>query len=725
MRNAISKIIFLFLVVQLGLGSAFGKEGMWLPVLLDQLNIADMQERGFKLTAEDIYSINQACIKDAIVLFGGGCTGEIISDDGLIITNHHCGFGRIQSHSSVENDYLTDGFWAMSRNEELPNSGLTVTFLRKMEDVTERILNGVTDEMEAKDRRIIIYQNIEELKEEIVGESQLQADVRPLFYGNQYFLFVYEDYLDIRLVGAPPSAIGKFGYDSDNWIWPRHTGDFSLFRIYAGEDNQPAKYSPDNKPYKPKKHLPISLKGVNENDFTMVMGYPGSTYQFLTSHELKIITELSVPKKFNVRTIRMKIMGEEMKKNNAVYIQYASKYSGVTNAWKKWDGMLKGLIRLNAIKVKQKRESEFNNWVAGSQDRKEKYGGLMDDFEKIYTELEPLYLANDYEREIVRSIEILRMASNLDRFMVDALSMERSSLEYEVARKKFIGSINSFFKDYYQPIDQKIFERLVEVYQTDLEPVFHPELFTSRLEKKCQNDYKKFTDWIYKKTMLTDQQALLDLADNLNEKAVKKIQKDPVFKLKKQFDAILGISGYEYDQLRALLSQKYRLYVEGLMEMESETVFYPDANLTMRITYGKVEEYYPKDAVRYGYITTLKGVIQKEAIGGYDYVVPEKLKTLYQKKEYGRYGVDGTMPVCFIASNHTSGGNSGSPVLNAEGHLVGLNFDRGWEGTMSDYIYDPEQCRNIAVDIRYVLFLIDKYAGAGHLIDELTLIGEQ
>ncbi|MBL7110586.1 MAG: S46 family peptidase [Bacteroidales bacterium] len=724
MISTFKKIFILFVLVLLGFGKASGKEGMWLPVLLDQLNIEDMQANGFKLSADDIYSINQACIKDAIVLFGRGCTGEIISDEGLILTNHHCGFGRIQSHSSVGNDYLTDGFWAMSRDEELPNPGLTVTFLRKMEDVTDRILNGVSDEMEADDRRITIYQNIGELKEEVIGDSHLNADVLPLFYGNQYFLFVYEDYLDVRLVGAPPSAIGKFGYDNDNWIWPRHTGDFSLFRIYAGEDNQPVVYSPDNKPYKPKKHLPISLKGVSENDFTMVMGYPGSTFQFITSHELKIITELSVPKKFDVRTIRMDIMDEEMKKSNAVYIQYASKYSGVTNAWKKWDGMLKGLDRLNAIEVKQKREAEFNDWVAGNQDRKEKYGNLMDDFKKIYAELETLYLANDYEREIVGSIEILRMASNLDRFLTDALSMDRSSEEYENAMKEFKEDINSYFKDYYQPIDQRIFQRLIEVYQTDLEPEFHPELFTGRLKKKYKNDYKKFTDWVYKKTILTDQQSLLDLADNFNEKTAKKVQEDPAYQLRKQFDTVLGISGSEYDQLRALLSQKYRLYVEGLMEMEKETVFYPDANLTMRITYGKVEEYFPRDAVRYGYLTTLKGVIQKEATGGYDYVVPDRLKTLYREKDFGPYGVDGTMPVCFIASNHTSGGNSGSPVLNAEGQLIGLNFDRGWEGTMSDYMYDPEQCRNIAVDIRYVLFIIDKYAGAGHLIDELTLIGE-
>jgi hypothetical protein len=722
MRNTVVKFFILFYIVLLGHGKVSGKEGMWLPVLLDQLNIEDMQAQGLILTEEDIYSVNQACIKDAIVLFGRGCTAEIISDDGLVLTNHHCGFGRIQSHSSVENDYLADGFWAMSRDEELPNPGLTVTFLRKMEDVTGRVLMGFTEETERQERKLIINENIEKLKEEVIGDSHLQADVLPLFYGNQYFLFVYEDYPDVRLVGAPPSAIGKFGYDTDNWIWPRHTGDFSLFRIYAGENNQPAAYSPDNKPYEPKRYLPVSLGGVSENDFTMVMGYPGSTFQFLTSHELKIITELSVPKKIRVRTIRMNIMDEEMKKSNAVYIQYASKYSGVTNAWKKWDGMLKGLDKLNAIEVKQQRETGFAEWVAERQDRIEKYGGLLEDFERIYAELEPLYLANDYEREIVRSIEILRLAADLDRFLADASSMDRSSEEFENATKRFREDINGFFKDYYQPIDQKIFERLIEVYQTDLDPACHPELFTSRLEKKYKNDYGKFTEWIYKKTMLTDQQALLDLADNLNEKTVRKVQMDPAFQLRKQFDRVLGISGFEYDELRDILNEKYRLYVKGLMEMDKESVFYPDANLTMRITYGKVEDYFPMDAVRYGYYTTLTGVMQKELTGGYDYVVPEKLRVLYEEKDFGPYGVNGTMPVCFIASNHTSGGNSGSPVLNAEGHLVGINFDRCWEGTMSDYMYDPEQCRNIAVDIRYILFIIDKYAGAGHIIDELDIV---
>jgi len=722
MRNIFHTFFIFSALVVLGLFKASAKEGMWLPVLLDQLNIEDMQSMGFKLTAEDVYSINQACIKDAVVLFGRGCTAEIISDEGLLLTNHHCGFGRIQSHSSVENDYLTDGFWAMSRDEELPNPGLTVTFLRRMEDVTDRVMEGVTEEMDASDRVAILRENIENLKEEITGDSHLKVDVLPLFYGNQYFMFIYEDYPDVRLVGAPPSSIGKFGYDTDNWIWPRHTCDFSLFRIYAGAGNQPAEYSPDNKPYKPKQYLPVSLEGVKEEDFTMVMGYPGSTFQFLTSHELKIITELSVPRKYDIRTIRMNIMNEEMMKSNAVYIQYASKYSGVTNAWKKWDGMLKGLEKLNAIEVKQEREAAFNEWVSGSAERVNKYGSLMDDFARIYADMEPLYLANDYEREIVSSIELLRMASNVDRFITDALSMDKNSEDYDKAKNSFIGNINSFFKDYYKPIDKKIFERLVEVYQTDLDPVFHPDLFTNRLEKKYKNDYAKFTDWIYKKTIMTDQQALLDFADNFSEKRARKILKDPALKLRKQFDMVLGISGYEYDQLRSQLLQKYRLYVKGLMEMEKETVFYPDANLTMRVTYGKVEDYYPRDAVRYGYMTTLKGVIQKEATGGYDYIVPDKLKRLYEEKDYGPYGVDGTMPVCFIASNHTSGGNSGSPVINAEGQLIGINFDRGWEGTMSDYMYDPDQCRNIAVDIRYILFIIDKFAGAGHLIEELDIV---
>ena len=715
------RFIILCLVGFLTLQVSLAKEGMWLPILLDKINIEDMQENGFKLTAEDIYSVNQACLINAVVLFGGGCTGELISDQGLLITNHHCGLSRIQSHSTIENDYLTDGFWAMDRSEELPNPGLEVTFLRRMEDVTQQVLQGVTPETDEIERFQIVSENIDKISEKVVEETNYEAEIKPFYYGNQYFLFVYEVFKDVRLVGAPPSSIGKFGWDTDNWIWPRHTGDFALFRIYADRDNKPAEYSPDNIPYKPGKHLPVSLKGIQEGNFTMVIGYPGSTFQFLASYDLYNIMEISVPNKIKVRTIRMNIMQDEMIQNNKLMIQYASKYSRITNAWKKWIGMLKGLERMETIKKKQEFEKAFTEWVNSSDDRKTKYGNILSEIESVCDEMGSIILANDYYSEIVMAIEFFNLASELKELVEKYEDETISPDDFQKSLDSFNNYSRGFYHNYHEPIDRKIFARLMEVYNQDLSADHRPEMF-QKVYSKFEGDFELFSEWLFQKTILTDENEIQQFIAGFNKKSVKRLRKDPGYILFNQFDDLLEGIRYSYAQLNYLLDFFYRTYIEGIMEMYPDRVFYPDANLTMRITYGRVEDYNPRDAVKYDYYTTLMGVMEKESQEVYDYLVPARLKELYQAKDYGDYGSEGKMPVCFIASNHTSGGNSGSPVLNAEGHLIGINFDRNWEGTMSDYMYDPDQCRNITLDIRYALFIIDKFAGAGYLIDEMTII---
>lgn len=655
--------------------TVFADEGMWLPSQIEQ-RIKDMQQKGFKLTARDIYDINNASLKDAVVHFGGGCTGEMISDKGLLITNHHCGFSQIQSHSSLEHDYLKDGFWAMKMDEELPNPGLKVSFLQYMKDVTDQVLKGYDPKMTEAERVALVEKNSREIEAKAAAEGKnFRARVTPLYYGNQYFLFVYQDFTDVRLVGAPPSSIGKFGGDTDNWMWPRHTGDFSLFRVYAGPDNQPADYSKDNVPYKPKKSLKINASGIGEGTFTLVYGFPGRTNEYLMSDAVKYIAEISNPHKINLRTLRLNIQNREMAKDPAVRIQYASKNASVANSWKKWQGEMKGILKMNTIANKQAFEKDFTRWAEG----KPEYEGLIEKMHELYSGIEELSLVADYQKEALNAVELVSFAGR--------------------------GRSNpgKFYKDYYMPIDKASFIVLYNEYNKNV-----PDKYKSPYFKKKLKEYGSIEKWADKIFTATPD---LALAEELYKET------------NRYFNNTIGPV---LDSVNQEITLLYRTYMQGQMEYNKANrgtkVFYPDANSTLRVAYGHVKGYAPADAVYYTPVSTIEGIMQKDNPDIYDYDIPQKLRDLYAAKDYGKWNFDGTVPVAFIATNHTSGGNSGSPVLDANGHLIGVNFDRVWEGTMSDVVFDPQVCRNIALDIRYALFIIDRLAGAQHLIDEMDII---
>ena len=721
MKKNLKKIFILLFTGVLFCNSLLADEGMWIPMLLEKLNIKIMHEKGLKLSAEDIYSINQASLKDAIVIFGRGCTGEVISDEGLLITNHHCGYDAIQSHSTLDHDYLTNGFWARTKDEELTNPGLTATFLVRMEDVTDQVLANVTDNMDPESRAKTVKEAISKLQTQPLEDSNYRSIVKPFYYGNEYYMFVYKVYRDVRLVAAPPSAIGKFGGDTDNWMWPRHTGDFSVFRIYAGKNNQPADYSPDNVPYKPKKHLSISLKGIKKGDFTMVFGYPGSTEEYLASPAVDYIMNTSLPEKIALRQTRLDIMQKYMNADPAIRIKYAAKYAHVSNAWKKWIGEIRGLKKLDALTKKKELEAAFTSWTHSDPALNKVFGNVLSGFDSLYNVQEPYAYARDYFYETVNAVEMMKLVSYFNVVMEKKLQEPDKELP-ELYTNWLKGQVNSYYKDYYKPIDRETFAAMLSAYQDHVPQRFQPAYF-SKVNSKYKGNFENYAAQLYRKSMFADSAEVVHLTGSIDIKTIKKIMKDPAYQLYAAFyDLYLDSISNQYTAIENQLDGLYRIYVKGLREMQPEKLFYPDANFTLRLTYGEVEGYNPRDAVHYEYQTTLKGVMEKDNPEIYDYDVPAKLKQLYTEKDYGRYGVDETMPVCFIASNHTSGGNSGSPVLNAEGQLIGLNFDRNWEGTMSDIMYDPDQCRNITVDIRYVLFLIDKYAGASNLINEMTIV---
>jgi len=719
MKKVISFLIIIVLLPSL----LHAKEGMWIPSLLNKFVEKDMRKMGMRLTAEEIYSINQASLKDAIIIFGGGCTGEVVSDQGLVLTNHHCGYGVIQSHSSVEHDYLTNGFWAMSKEEELPNPGLKATFLVRIEDVSEEVLAELNENMTEAERDAAVKEKSDELIEEAQKETHYKAVIKPFFYGNEYYMFVYEEYNDVRLVGAPPSNIGKFGGDTDNWMWPRHTGDFSVFRIYADKDNNPAEYSEDNVPYKPMKHLKISLKGYEKDDFTFVFGYPGSTEQYLPSYAIDNIVNEVNPIRIDMRTERLNIMDKYMQQDQKTRIQYAAKYAGTSNGWKKWQGENRGIKRMDAIGKKEHLEKHFMEWTSMNDQREKLYGGLVPAFEKIYTDLEPYSRARAFLLETLYGIEISRYARNFKKLV----NLSNADEPDEEAIKKQIEKIRSaakgHFKNYHAPIDKEITAKMLDMYFHRLERDLQPQIIQEIIED-YDADFTEYAEELFEDSFMSSEEEVNEFLDKYKTRKAKKIEKDPAYVLGEAlynhyFSNILPATSQWDNDLDSL----QRIYIRGLKKYQKNRRFYPDANFTLRVTYGKIQGYEPRDAVEYEYFTTLEGVIAKEDPDIYDYVVEDKLKELYQEKDYGHYaGDDGKMHVCFIASNHTSGGNSGSPVLNADGHLIGLNFDRNWEGTMSDLMYDPDMCRNITLDVRYALFIIDKFAGAGHLVDEMTII---
>ena len=693
-------------------------EGMWLLPLVQKLNIEKMQEMGFKLTAEDIYSINKSSLKDAVVIFGGGCTGELISDKGLILTNHHCGYGAIQQLSSVEHNYLEDGFWAKNFAEELPAEGLKVTFLKYMEDVTAQALEGVTDEMPEDVRNAKINSNSKDIAAKAAEGNHYKTMVRDYFNGNQFFLVVYEVFEDVRLVGTPPSSIGKFGHDTDNWMWPRHTGDFSMFRVYADKDGKPAKYSKDNVPYKPAHHLPISLKGVEMDDFAMTIGFPGSTDRYLTSWGIEERMNIINQSRIVPRGIKQDIWLKDMKADEKVNIQYASKYAGSSNYWKNSIGMNRGLEKLNVLGKKRNLENEFAQWVAADQNRKAEYGEVLSSLEKSYNEQAPYLKANQFLREcMIGGTEIYYFALRAGS-LKKALENGKAE-EIEAARKALEEAGKSFYKNYYNKTDEKVMGALLKLYHDDIDKVYHPEFF-NLVAKKYKGDFTKYAADLFKKSIFADEARFNSFLANPSLKILKS---DPAFS---GSEAILAVNRQLAEKLQSssqVIERGNRLFIKGLMEMQNDRTFYPDANFTMRLSYGKVGNYEPKDGVIYKHYTTLTGVMEKEDPNNWEFVVSPKLKELYENKDYGQYAdKDGHMPVCFTTDNDITGGNSGSPVINANGELFGLAFDGNWEAMSGDIAFETQLQKCINVDIRYVLFIIDKYAGATNLIEEMTLV---
>ena len=717
------KILFLFALTILSLNLR-AIEGMWIPLLIEKYNIDEMQAMGFKLSADDIYSVNQASMKDAIMIFGRGCTGALISEKGLIITNHHCGYPQIQKHSSVEHDYLAEGFWAMTSDDELPNPDLKVIFMRKMEDVTTQVLENIDDEMSMHERKTIINKNIDKIKKKAVENTHYTARIESFYHGNQYYLFINEEFSDVRLVGAPPSSIGKFGGDSDNWTWPRHTGDFAFFRVYADQDNKPAPYSPDNVPYKSPYFFPISLKGIEEGDFTMVFGYPGSTFQYVPSYHIEMLIELIYPKLIDLRTAKLNIMNKYMAADQAVRIKYAAKNANLANSWKRWKGEIRGLAILDAINKKQKYESDFSIWVNDDENRKLVYGSLLNDYENIYNEYSKYRLMRDYIIEYTGrfGLETLRLAGSFDKLAELFSSDDRIAESIKAEKELLRETIKTHFKDFYLPLDKEITVKTLEYLLNNIPSEFFPDVIYN-INKNYKGNIKHYVDDVYAKTFFTDENAATDFFENFDRKSVKKLDSDPAYVL---YKSIWSINHYKimpnFNKLQNQLDSINRLYINALREFDTERNFYPDANFTLRISYGDVKGYDAADAIYYKHFTTLEGIIEKEDSEIYDYFVPEKLKELHRTKNFGRYELNGTVPVAFAATNHTTGGNSGSPIINANGELIGVNFDRAWEGVMSDLMFNPAQCRNIAVDIRYVLFIAEKLANAGYLLEEMRIV---
>ena len=694
--------------------SASAVEGMWIPSLIDMFH-SDMETYGLKLTPEQIYSTNNASLKDAVIQFNGGCTGEIVSNEGLLLTNHHCGLDAIQRHSSPENNILVNGFWAKSKSDEIPCPWLRVTFVKEIKDVTKEVMEGVTEDMSTDDAMIKIKENILKIEGAYEGNANQVAKIKPFNQGNEYFMLVTEDYNDIRLVGTPPMAIGKFGGDTDNWVWPRHTGDFSVFRIYAGNNNESAKYDEGNQPYKPVHSFPISLKPKKKGDFAMVYGFPGHTDQHLTSGQLAFYQEYERPARIEMRQHSLDIIKPAMAADETIYIQYASKAARIANAWKKWIGQIGGLRELNALEKKKKFEEEYMAKAAERSEWKAKYYNVIDELNKLQDE------GGKYEFARAMFIEyfyvgpeFLRHAAGFAKLAYKYEDLEKDgSLNEEIERLKRVT--RSFYKNYNLEIDKKIYSELSALYADYVDDELLPLGF--------KDTWKKMEVDIFENSILLDSTSELEMLDNFSKKWLKKLQKDPALKFAIQInDTYFNKVHSSYNTYVTRQEELLKTYVEGMLVMFPNKKWWADANSTLRIAYGKIEGSAPYDGMKYLHYSTIDGIIQKNMTGNPDFELTDRFFELYEKGDWGGYDQDGELWTCFTASNHTTGGNSGSPMIDAEGNLIGINFDRSWESTMSDFMFDESRCRNIAVDIRYVLWVIDKYGEAPHLIEEMNLV---
>jgi hypothetical protein len=692
-------------------------EGMWLLPLLQKYNIESMQEMGLELSAEEIYSINSTSLKDAIVVFGRGCTGEVISNQGLVLTNHHCGYGVIQRHSNTENDYLKDGFWAMSKDEEIASPGLTVTFLVSIEDVTEKVCAQLSESLSENERSNAIEIIGDSISNRATEGTHYRASVRSFYGGNKFYLMVYEIFPDVRMVGAPPSSIGKFGADTDNWMWPRHTGDFSLFRIYADKDNKPAAYSPDNVPYTPKHHLPISLKGIEKGDYTMIMGYPGSTQRYMTSWEVDETENITNAHRALIRGKRQEILLEDMLASDEIRIKYASKYSSSTNYWKYSIGQNQALNNLKVRLNKEETQQKFTQWIMADQIRVEKFKEALPLINEALVERKDYVYANLYIQEsILRSIEIISFASRAEDIYA-SLTGDDKNIENQIS--KFKQNARSFYKDYNAPTDQKVAKAMLKLYSEKVNPDFLPSIFHA-IQQDFSNNISLFVDNLFSNSIFVDSLKLWNFLDN---PSLEKLKTDPAFVTSLSVNEKTNAISEKLNEINQKYWKGHRLYVAGIMEQNEGNPTYPDANFTMRLTFGRVMDYNPRDAVEFNHFTTLKGVMEKEDPKNWEFVVPQKLKELYQANDFGQYAMEnGEMPVAFISNNDITGGNSGSPIMNSKGQLIGCAFDGNWEAMSGDIVFEPEYQRCINVDIRYVLFIIEKFANAKHLVNELTIV---
>ncbi|HOZ39921.1 MAG TPA: S46 family peptidase [Flavobacteriales bacterium] len=715
MKRSLSLLLAACLVI-----ATQAHEGMWLLTKLKQINEAEMQKLGFKLSAEDIYSINKSGIKDAVVRLGGGfCSGEMVSAEGLFLTNHHCGYDAIQGLSSVEHDYLTDGFWAMTRKDELP-AGFNVSFLQRIDDVTAQVMTELNDGMSEEDRATKIQEVAAKLKEAVGKENGLSADFKVMFEGNEFYLFVYKTYRDVRLVGTPPSAIGKFGGDTDNWMWPRHTGDFSMFRVYTGPDGEPADPSEANIPFKPQHHFPVSIAGVKEGDFAMVMGYPGSTDRFLSSQGVKLALDVEQPSRVKIRRAKLDIYEEFQAKDNKVRIQYASKHASVSNYWKYFIGQQRGLKRLKVQDKKKAQEDELMAWVNADASRKGKYGDIVKLLDAGYGERAKFEKASVYMQEAAFGCEAIVLGFRMYGLKMQLETDPKDAAKVSAAVARVQAAADDFYKDYHAPLDEKVTATMFRMIHSDVERDLQPGVMKT-IETKYKGDFEAWAKKLFATSMLPDR-AKLDVF--LAKPTLKALQKDMGFQAAESclthFRNVLGPAAGAGD---VDIEKGYRLMVAAMREKDPTKSWYPNANSTMRLTYGQVGSYVPMDGAHYKHVTTAKGILEKEDNTNDEFIVPGRQHELLMKKDYGRYADEnGELITCFISNNDITGGNSGSPVINGNGELIGIAFDGNWEAMSGDIAFEPELQRTISVDIRYVLWTIDKFAGAGHLVNEMTLV---